>query len=706
MKTLAPIMKRFSFSLCADHRRWLESNAGQQTHAADALPDPDSIWKRPGQGQVYSEASFRHVASIYGVRDLKKRIADAKGGSMRFWHTAYLRYGLPVGVTYGGDPIVQIVSGAHQGEIYIANHECWYGFPSDFAAGKLRDDDADEVEDLLEELGIDSLDEPLDPDAWVALMSNESLDFMWKVADSFEAFFRRTAEEHASSGFEIDADACWDALCVEELPERSLDLVGWFIDQVREDSAFLWVDEPWADLEYEDLETRMPLGLAVFTEPVEVEGPLVLSAEHLVGDTSMRDARAFVFLSEVRCDSLVTLADTVAVFAGGLVATNASCFSAPDAETHVGSHFESKFVVSGGGDGAVNFWPETRVSIDVLDGAIGGTAQAADVLSFGAKTIEEEDVGALVYYLATGRKKVPKGYRFPTRAKRRAGRKSKEAPERLSPDDFLTLVQAHASDEVQRLVSGNQSGLFRESEDYALRVPNLAALNAFVQGEERAPVAVVVTGPVNTKETIELEDLTRADRTFAYVFLEDVHCLDLNVGYEVLATFGGGLNARIVSTAKSDCHLHVEGHVECAVQSGSLYITPHTRLAVGAWTGWTSGRGWSVGDAFPHLAEDFEDDHVSTVLAGEDSLVPRLPTTSSAFAGGVAGKSFCVTGTFDVKRSVIHTRIEAAGGEVHKSVRASTDYLVAGAKTGAAKRAAAKKHGVTVLDAAGFDALF
>ncbi len=75
-------------------------------------------------------------------------------------------------------------------------------------------------------------------------------------------------------------------------------------------------------------------------------------------------------------------------------------------------------------------------------------------------------------------------------------------------------------------------------------------------------------------------------------------------------------------------------------------------------------------------------------------------------AGGVlAGKTFVVTGTLTAPRADVQKRIEAAGGKVAGSVSKKTSYLVAGADTGKTKLEAAEKHGVTVLDEVGLEAL-
>lgn len=71
---------------------------------------------------------------------------------------------------------------------------------------------------------------------------------------------------------------------------------------------------------------------------------------------------------------------------------------------------------------------------------------------------------------------------------------------------------------------------------------------------------------------------------------------------------------------------------------------------------------------------------------------------AGAAAGALAGMSFCVTGKFDRKREEIWVEIEANGGEVHKSVKKGTTYLLAGEKVGKTKMDAAKKKGAEVID--------
>ena len=79
----------------------------------------------------------------------------------------------------------------------------------------------------------------------------------------------------------------------------------------------------------------------------------------------------------------------------------------------------------------------------------------------------------------------------------------------------------------------------------------------------------------------------------------------------------------------------------------------------------------------------------------DEAAAPRpLEGKTFVFTGGLAG----------VSRREAKERVEALGARVTGSVSKSTDYVVAGEDPGS-KLDEAKKHGVTVLDEAGFAAL-
>lgn len=90
--------------------------------------------------------------------------------------------------------------------------------------------------------------------------------------------------------------------------------------------------------------------------------------------------------------------------------------------------------------------------------------------------------------------------------------------------------------------------------------------------------------------------------------------------------------------------------------------------------------------------ERFRELHVSVPF--EETAPAR------ATEGPLLGKSFCVTGVLSRSRDEIHREIEAAGGDVHTTVKKGTTYLVAGEKVGKSKLTSAEKHGTLVIDEA------
>jgi DNA ligase (NAD+) len=77
---------------------------------------------------------------------------------------------------------------------------------------------------------------------------------------------------------------------------------------------------------------------------------------------------------------------------------------------------------------------------------------------------------------------------------------------------------------------------------------------------------------------------------------------------------------------------------------------------------------------------------------------PPAPVNAGAPAGGLAGRTFVLTGTLPtLSREQAKAMIEARGGKVAGSVSKKTDYVVAGAEAGA-KLARAEELGVAILD--------
>ncbi len=85
---------------------------------------------------------------------------------------------------------------------------------------------------------------------------------------------------------------------------------------------------------------------------------------------------------------------------------------------------------------------------------------------------------------------------------------------------------------------------------------------------------------------------------------------------------------------------------------------------------------------------------------GVSPLQPRVLRS-----GPMASVRVCVTGTLSRPRGEIQADIEAAGGELDKSVKKGTNFLVAGADVGATKLKDAQKKGTRVIDEAQLEKL-
>ena len=89
------------------------------------------------------------------------------------------------------------------------------------------------------------------------------------------------------------------------------------------------------------------------------------------------------------------------------------------------------------------------------------------------------------------------------------------------------------------------------------------------------------------------------------------------------------------------------------------------------------------------------------LLARVTIVFPEIVEKSS---GVLAGKTFCVTGTFDISRDDIHAMVEANGGEVRTPVSGNLDYLIAGENAGS-KREKAQTLGVNIIGLEEFQAM-
>ena len=93
------------------------------------------------------------------------------------------------------------------------------------------------------------------------------------------------------------------------------------------------------------------------------------------------------------------------------------------------------------------------------------------------------------------------------------------------------------------------------------------------------------------------------------------------------------------------------------------------------------------------------EDLIERLLQEISPILPVITSHTEADSSSlIAGKSFCVTGSFaDISRDEIHEKIETAGGEVRTSVSKNLDYLIAGEAAGS-KLEKARSLGVNVIE--------
>ena len=203
------------------------------------------------------------------------------------------------------------------------------------------------------------------------------------------------------SRFEISVNTLVNRLDACALSPRARSLLAWY--GRRWDGVVLWIDEPWADVEYAELATDQSVAIAVFAAPVDVDGGLVLDNEVLLGDDTARDRSCFVFLEEVRCRDLATTPDTHAVFAGGLVVERLACFAAPDATSVVEKRLHASLVLSGLGDSNVELVARAKKKVGTLVESRRALARALEgPLATIAERLEDEAVWEVARDVAAG----------------------------------------------------------------------------------------------------------------------------------------------------------------------------------------------------------------------------------------------------------------------------------------------------------------
>ena len=144
---------------------------------------------------------------------------------------------------------------------------------------------------------------------------------------------------------------------------------------------------------------------------------------------------------------------------------------------------------------------------------------------------------------------------------------------------------------------------------------------------------------------------------------------------------------------------------QLAETAGSLAeLLAWSREEIAAHVGSISGFGPKMLESVEGFLFDPESRALLEKLARHDVSRPQ-PRAEVASDGPLKNLSFCVTGVLSRKREDVHAAIRAAGGTVHDSVKANTNYLVIGEKVGKSKLDAAKKRGAKVIDEKALDAM-
>jgi DNA ligase (NAD+) len=118
-----------------------------------------------------------------------------------------------------------------------------------------------------------------------------------------------------------------------------------------------------------------------------------------------------------------------------------------------------------------------------------------------------------------------------------------------------------------------------------------------------------------------------------------------------------------------------------------------------------SGVGAVVGESIERFfASETTGGGLQELLAAGVTFKPSAVSAAPGTSGPLSGEVVVVTGTLAISglsRREAHDRIRAAGGTVAEAVTSTTTLLVAGEK-GGSKRADAERHGVRIVDEAGF----
>lgn len=182
------------------------------------------------------------------------------------------------------------------------------------------------------------------------------------------------------SRFAVEVSEARKRLAKSPLSSFSKELAEDYLSDCESDEVVLWIDEPWLEVDFDDLISDRLVAGVVLTEPLELDEGLELRDEALLGYWQARDGALWVFLSAVACTDFTTLPDAIAVFGGGLSVSNIACFAAPDAATYVEKRLAARVVLSGMGDGSVSIVPGAALEIGAFHSYLSCAARLDEVV--------------------------------------------------------------------------------------------------------------------------------------------------------------------------------------------------------------------------------------------------------------------------------------------------------------------------------------
>lgn len=169
------------------HRRFLASVSSPVSTSAP-LPTYGEFNAQPrGNGD-----DSPRVSSIMSADQLLEGLAGDEA-DFAFWDEAYVRFGIPIAWSEGGDPIVQALAGAARGAIFLTDHDFFFSWLETWVEGE----ELEEIEEILKPIGFEDFASMTATQFFAAMTSDAPLDGLFRrLADDFESFYGRLGADY------------------------------------------------------------------------------------------------------------------------------------------------------------------------------------------------------------------------------------------------------------------------------------------------------------------------------------------------------------------------------------------------------------------------------------------------------------------------------------------------------------------------------